>query len=241
VASTAAARFQRAANLKDVFMGTHLKLTASDGHTFDAYRADPTGTPKGGIVVIQEIFGVNHHIRSVTDRFAALGLVAIAPALFDRIEPGFESGYSPDEIQGAMKFVSNPPIQEWLMDIAAAREAIADAGKIAVTGFCLGGTLAYGAAVNLPGFSVAIGYYGGMIARMAEQAPKIPTMLHFGELDAHIPMSDVDIIKSKQPAVEIYTYANADHGFQCDERGSFQPEAAQIAWGRTLRFLDSHI
>jgi carboxymethylenebutenolidase len=222
-------------------MGTHLTLTAADGHKFDAYRADPIGTPKGGIVVIQEIFGVNHHIRSVTDRFAGLGYVAIAPALFDRIEPGFECGYSPEEVQGAMKFVANPPIPGWLQDIAAAREAIADVGKIAVTGFCLGGTLSYGAAANLPGFAVAVGYYGGMIAQMADQAPKIPTMLHFGELDAHIPMSDVATIKEKQPGVEIYTYANADHGFQCDERGSFQPEAAQIAWGRTLRFIDSHI
>jgi len=122
-------------------MGTHLKLTASDGHKFDAYRVDPAGTPKGGIVVIQEIFGVNRHIRSVADRFAALGYVAIAPALFDRIEAGFESGYSPEEVQGAMRFVANPPMQAWMLDVAAAREAIADAGKIAVTGFCLGGSL----------------------------------------------------------------------------------------------------
>jgi carboxymethylenebutenolidase len=170
-------------------MGTHLKLTASDGHKFDAYRVDPAGTPKGGIVVIQEIFGVNRHIRSVADRFAALGYVAIAPALFDRIEAGFECGYSPEEVQGAMRFVANPPIQAWMLDVAAAREAIADVGKIAVTGFCLGGTLTYGAATSLPGFSVAVGYYGGQIVRMADQSPKVPTMLHFGELDAHIPIA----------------------------------------------------
>jgi len=222
-------------------MGTHIKLTASDGHEFGAYRVDPAGAPKGGIVVIQEIFGVNHHIRSVADRFAALGYVAIAPALFDRIEAGFECGYSPEEVQGAMRFVANnPPMQAWMLDVAAAREAIADVGKVAVTGFCLGGTLTYGAAVNLPGFSVAVGYYGGQIVGMADQSPKVPTMLHFGELDAHIPMSDVETIKSKQPSVDIYTY-NADHGFQCDERDSFAPEAAQIAWGRTLRFIDSHM
>jgi carboxymethylenebutenolidase len=119
-------------------------------------------------------------------------------------------------------------------------EAIAGAGKIAVTGFCLGGTLTYGAAANLPGFSVAVGYYGGHIVRMADRSPKIPTMLHFGELDLHIPMSDVETIKSKQPSVHVYTY-NADHGFQCDERDSFAAEAAQIAWGRTLRFIDSHM
>jgi carboxymethylenebutenolidase len=221
-------------------MGTHLELTARDDHKFDAYRADPAGTPRGGIVVIQKIFGVNHHIRSVVDRFGALGYVAISPALFDRIEPGFESGYSPEEVQSAVRFVGNPPMQAWLLDVAAAREAIADAGKIAVIGFCLGGSLSYGAGANLSGFSVAVGYYGGHIVRMADQSPKVPTMLHFGELDKHIPMSDVETIKLKQPSVEIYTY-NADHGFQCDERDSFSPEAAQIAWGRTLRFIDGHV
>jgi carboxymethylenebutenolidase len=221
-------------------VGTHITLTASDGHKLGAYRVDPAGTPKGGIVVIQEIFGVNHHIRSVADRFAALGYVAIAPALFDRIEVGFECGYSPEEVQGAMRFVANPPMQVWLLDVAAAREAIADVGKTAVVGFCLGGTLTYSAAANLPGFSAAAGYYGGHIVRMADQVPKVPTILHFGELDSHIPMSDVETIKSKQPSVGVYTY-NADHGFQCDERDSFAPEAAQIAWGRTVRLIDSHM
>jgi carboxymethylenebutenolidase len=209
-------------------MGTHLTLTASDGHEFDAYRVDPAGTPKGGIVVIQEIFGVNRHIRSVADRFAALDYVAIALALFDRIEAGFESGYSPEEVQAASRFVASPPMQAWILDVAAAREAIADVGKIAVTGFCLGGTLSYAASTNLPCFSVAVGNYGRHIVRMADQSPKVPTMLHFGELDTHIPMSDVERIKSKQLSVEVYTY-NADHGFQRDELDSFAPEAAQFA------------
>jgi carboxymethylenebutenolidase len=168
-------------------MPTHLELIASDGHKFDEYRADPAGTPKGGILVIQEIFGVNHHIRSAVDRFAALGYVAIAPALFDRIEPAFESGYSPEEVQSARRFVVNQPMQAWLWDIAAAREAIADVGKIAVTGFRLGGTLSYGAATNLPNFAEAVGYYGGHIVGMADQSPKIPTMLQFGELDHRQP------------------------------------------------------
>jgi carboxymethylenebutenolidase len=221
-------------------MGTHLKVTAGDGHKLGVYRVDPTGKPKGGIVVVHELFGVNHHIRSVADRFAALGYVAIAPALFDRMEEGFESGYSPEEVQGAMRFVAKPSIQAWMLDVAAAREAIADVGKIAVTGFCLGGTLAYGAATGLPGFSAAVGYYGGQIVGMADQSPKVPTMLHFGESDVHIPMSDVARIRAKQPSVDIYTY-DAGHGFQCDERDSFAPEAAQVAWGRTLRFIDSHM
>src|SRR5258708_23659444 len=114
-----------------------------------------------------------------------------------------------------MRFVANSPIQAWMLGVAAAREAIADVGKIGVTGFCLGGTLSYGAATNLPGFSVAVGYYGGHIGRMVDQSPKVPTMLHFGELDTHIPMSDAETIKSKHPLVEGYTY-NTDLGFQCD-------------------------
>lgn len=222
-------------------MGNHVTLTASDGHMFSAYRADPVGTPRGAIVVIQEIFGVNHHIRSVTDRFAALGYVAIAPALFDRTERGFECGYAPEERQKAMSFVANPPFDKWLLDVFAAQEAVATIGKVGVVGFCLGGSLAYAAALKPGAFAAAVGYYGGKVAAMADKAPAAPTMLHFGALDAHIPVSDAEKIRAAQPAVDVFVYENADHGFQCDERSSFNAEAAQIAWGRTLRFLDTHL
>lgn len=222
-------------------MGNHVTLTASDGHTFAAYRADPEGTARGAIVVIQEIFGVNHHIRSVTDRFAALGYVAIAPALFDRTERGFECGYSPEDRQKAMTFVANPPFDKWLLDVFAAQEAVASVGKVGAVGFCLGGSLAYAAALKPRVFSAAVGYYGGKVASMADKTPSAPTMLHFGALDAHIPVSDADKIRTAQPGVDVFVYADADHGFQCDERSSFNAEAAQIAWGRTLRFLDKHL
>lgn len=222
-------------------MGNHVTLTASDGHTFAAYRAEPIGHPRGAIVVIQEIFGVNHHIRSVTDRFAALGYVAIAPALFDRTERGFECGYSPEDRQKAMSFVANPPFDKWLLDVFAAQEAVASVGKVGVVGFCLGGSLAYAAALKSGAFAAAVGYYGGKVASMADKTPAAPTMLHFGALDAHIPVSDADKIRAAQPGVEVFVYENADHGFQCDERASFNAEAAQIAWGRTLRFLDTHL
>src|SRR5258708_25031926 len=158
----------------------NIKLEDRGGNKCGGYCVGRGGMRKGGIGVIQEIFGVNRHIRSVADRFAALGYVAIAPALFDRIEARFESGYSPEEVQRARRFVANnPPMQAWMLDVAAAREAIADVGKIAVTGFCLAGTLSYGAATNLPGFSGAVGYYGGPLLRIAHPSPQIHPPPHF--------------------------------------------------------------
>eukprot|EP01037_Dinobryon_pediforme_P034753 gene34753-40820_t len=221
-------------------MGSHLTLTASDGHSFDAYRADPTGTPRGGIVVVQEIFGVNSHIRSMVDRFAALGYIAIAPALFDRIERGYESGYSAEERPKAFSFVSNPPIEAWLKDIAACRDAIAtEAGKVAITGYCLGGSLSYLTAARLDGFVAASCYYGGFIAKVADEAPKIPTQAHFGEKDAHIGPDQVATVRAKQPSVEVYTYPG-DHAFNRDpDPNAFDAFSAQVAFGRTLRLFDS--
>src|SRR3978361_1453924 len=142
-------------------MGQNLKLTASYGFQLGAARADPAGTPKAAIVVIQEIFGVNHHIRAVCDRLAAEGYVAIAPSIFDRIEPDFQCGYSPDEIANARKFVANPDWAAMLLDTQAAIDAVKDVGPVGIIGFCLGGSVAYAAATKLSGLSAAIGYYGG--------------------------------------------------------------------------------
>ena len=214
-----------------------LTLTAADGHKLGAYRADPAGKPKGGIVVIQEIFGVNHHIRSVCDRVAAEGYVAIAPALFDRIQPDFESGYTPDEVANARKFVAAPDFDAMLRDADAAHHAIKSVGPSGIMGFCLGGTISFLAACRLSGLSAAVCYYGGGIARFAGETPKCPTQMHFGRKDAHIPMTAVDEIKAKRPECEIYVYDEADHGFHCDERGSYHAESAKIAWGRTTAFL----
>lgn len=219
-------------------MGTHLSLTAADGHQLGAYRSDPDGVPRGGVVVVAEIFGVNAHIRSVVDRFAALGYVAIAPAIFDRYEKGYETGYGPEAMQKAMSFLAQPKIDEWLLDIAVARETIAgDVAKVAITGFCLGGTLAYLTAARLPGFVAASCYYGGMIARFAGEAPKIPTIAHFGLKDAHITAEQRDTLAAKQPQVPIYLYP-ADHAFNRDADPTvFDAFSAQVAWGRTLELF----
>ena len=222
-------------------MGQDIKLKASDTFELGAYRADPSGAPKGAVVVIQEIFGVNHHIRSVCDRLADLGYVAIAPAIFDRIEPGFTSGYSPDEVAVARKFVANPDWPAMLRDTQAAIDAVRSVGPVGIIGFCLGGSIAYAAATKLSGLSAAIGYYGGAIVRFADDEPKVPTQLHFGEKDAGIPLSDVEIVKSKRPDVEVFIYPGAQHGFNCDERASHDKASADIAWPRSTAFFARHL
>ena len=222
-------------------MGQDIKLKASDGFQSGGYRADPTGTPKGAIVVIQEIFGVNHHIRAVCDRLASAGYVAIAPSIFDRIEPNFQSGYSPDEIAVARKFVANPDWPAMLLDTQAAIDAVKSVGPIGIIGFCLGGSVAYAAATKLTGLSAAIGYYGGAVVRFADDKPKVPTQLHFGEQDQGIPLTDVETIKAKRPEVEVYVYPGAQHGFHCDERASYDKASADIAWPRSLDFFAKHM
>ena len=222
-------------------MGQDIKLKASDGFQLGGYRADPTGTPKAAVVVIQEIFGVNHHIRSVCDRLAGVGYVAIAPSLFDRMEPNFQCGYSPDEIATARKFIANPDWAAMLLDTQAAIDEVKNVGPVGIIGFCLGGSIAYAAATKLSGLSAAVGYYGGAIVRFADDKPKVPTQLHFGEKDQGIPLSDVDTIKSKRPDVEIFVYPGAQHGFHCDDRASYDKASADIAWPRSLDFFAKHL
>ncbi len=222
-------------------MGQNVKLKASDGFELGGYRADPAGAAKGAIVVIQEIFGVNHHIRAVCDRIAAEGYVAIAPSIFDRIEPNFQSGYSPDEIAVARKFVANPDWAAMLLDTQAAIDAVKSAGPVGIIGFCLGGSVAYAAATKLSGLSAAVGYYGGAVVRFADDKPKVPTQLHFGEKDTGIPLTDVETIKAKRPDVEVYVYPGAQHGFSCDERASYDKASADIAWPRSMAFFAKHM
>jgi carboxymethylenebutenolidase len=222
-------------------VGQDIKLTASDNFQLGAYRADPTGAPKGAIVVIQEIFGVNHHIRSVCDRLASEGYVAIAPAIFDRVEPDFISGYSPDEIAVARKFVANPDWPAMLRDTQAAIDAVKNAGPVGIIGFCLGGSIAYAAATKLSGLKAAVGYYGGAIVRFADDKPLVPTQLHFGGKDAGIPLTDVEIIRAKRPEVEVFIYPGAQHGFHCDERASYDKASADVAWPRSMAFFATHL
>ena len=216
------------------------QLTAADGHTFDLYVAEPPAGSKRGIVVIQEIFGVNNHIRRVTDGYAADGFIAVAPALFDRKERGVELGYDAEGFAKGRDIVMTLG-GDAIKDIAAAVDYLADrTGRApAVVGYCYGGTMAWLAAAQLP-IACAIGYYGGQIAAMTAMHPKVPVQLHFGERDAHIPMTDVDKIRDVPGDVEIFTY-DAGHGFNCDERADFDQGAAALARGRALNFLDRHL
>ena len=214
---------------------------ASDGFELGGYRVDPAGAPKAAIIVIQEIFGVNHHIRSVCDRLAQAGYVAIAPSIFDRIEPNFTSGYTPDEVANARKFVANPDWAAMLLDTQAAIDAVRSIGPVGIIGFCLGGSVAYVAAARLSGLSAAVGYYGGAVVRFADEKPVAPTQLHFGEKDAGIPVTDVETIKTKRHDVEVFIYPGAQHGFHCDERGSYDKSSADIAWPRSLDFFAKNL
>jgi carboxymethylenebutenolidase len=201
-------------------MGQTIGLKASDGFLLGGYRADPAGKPKAGLVVIQEIFGVNHHIRDVCDRFAALGYAAVAPAMFDRAKADVALGYDKAAMEEGVKLRASIKLEDSLKDVQAAIDALKPAGRVGVVGYCWGGSLAFLAAARLSGLACAVGYYGGMIAAHTDEKPKVPTILHFGEKDQGIPMTDVEKIKAAQPDVKIYTYS-AGHGFSCDERAAF--------------------
>jgi carboxymethylenebutenolidase len=217
-------------------MGRTLTLTAEDGHSLGAYEAEAPGATTG-VVVVQEIFGVNAHIRAVTDRFAAAGYTAIAPALFDRFDPGFESGYSEAEIAHARSFIARLDWDDVMRDTQAAVRHLHDTGlTAAVVGFCLGGSVAFLAATRLDGVAAAVGYYGGHVVNVRDEVPRCPTLLHFGRTDHTIPMSDVEAIRAARPEVEIHVH-EAGHGFNCDARGSYAPESAARAWDRSLAFL----
>lgn len=220
-----------------------LTLTAEDGHTLDAYVAEPANPNGNAVVIIQEIFGVNAHIRRVTDDYAHEGYWAIAPALFDRVERGIEIGYDPPDMKRGMEIRAKVSIEDAVTDVAAAVDRAAEqAGgqkKVAVVGYCWGGTLAWLAATRLE-IGAAVGYYGGMISKYASELPAAPVMLHFGKLDKHIPMSEIDAIRVQQPDVPVFVY-DADHGFNCDARSSYEPVSAKLAKERTLEFLRKHV
>jgi carboxymethylenebutenolidase len=222
-------------------MGEFITLTAADGHKLDAYLARPAGEPIAGLVVLQEIFGVNAHIRSVTDGYAKDGFLAVAPALFDRIERGVELGYEGADMQKAMSFFPKLDFEKSLVDVAAALEFAAKASgkKAGVIGYCFGGTLAWLAATRLHP-AVAVGYYGGRIANYAAETPSAAIMLHFGRQDTHIPADDVEKVHAAHPEVEIFWY-DAGHGFNCDARASFNQAAAKLARERSLSFLKKHL
>jgi carboxymethylenebutenolidase len=221
-------------------MGENINLTAKDGATIGAYRSAPADEPKGGMVVLQEIFGVNHHIRAVADRYAAAGYLTIAPALFDRVEAGVELGYGEADRPRAMDIRGKTKLEETLADIEAAAALAAAGGSVGVVGYCWGGTLAWAAATRLSGISAAVGYYGGGIAGMLNEQPRAPVMLHFGERDKHISLSDVEKIRAAHPEIPVFVYP-ADHGFNCDERESYDAASAREAQARTFAFFAENL
>ena len=226
-------------------MGTFIELKAADGFVFPAYVAQPAGTPKGGVVVLQEIFGVNSHIRAVADGYAAQGYLAVAPATFHRVKPGVELGYQPDDMTagfGLKTAVEALPAPGVLQDIQAAIDHAAQAGKVGIVGYCWGGLLTWRAACSLKGLSAAAPYYGGGVTTPEEAArkPLVPVLAHFGDQDHWIPLDTVEAFKAAQPGVTVHVY-QANHGFNCDQRGSYNEAATKLARERTLAFFAQHV
>ena len=226
-------------------MGTFIDLQSADGFEFPAYVATPAGRPKGGVVVLQEIFGVNSHIRSVADGYAAQGYLAVAPATFHRVKPGVDIGYTPDDMAAgsALKAaVEALPAPGVMQDIQAAIAHAAQAGKVGIVGYCWGGLLTWRSACTLDGLVAAAPYYGGGMTTPDEivRRPRVPVLAHFGEKDHWISLTSVEAFKKAHPDVEVHLYA-ADHGFNCDQRASFDAAAAKLARERTLAFFARHL
>lgn len=218
-------------------MGNSMELTAADGHRLDAYVVSPAGTPRGGVVVIQEIFGVTRHIREVADRYAAAGYETIAPALFDRVEKHVDVPYT--EVARGIGYMQAVKMDQVILDVRAAIDAVAKTGKVGIVGYCWGGTIAYVAAARLP-LAAAVSYYGGGTTHFLAEKPKAPVLYHYGELDAHIPLAAVEQVKAADPQGIFYLYP-ADHGFNCTDRASYEPASAKLAFERSLEFFKKHI
>jgi carboxymethylenebutenolidase len=221
-------------------------IESGDGHTFEAHFARPSGAPRGALVVVQEIFGANGHIRSVCDEFAADGWVAVAPSLFDRVERKVDLDYGPDDMVEGRSLRGQVSLEDSLSDIAAVADAAAvEVGsiqKVGIVGYCWGGSLAAAASVYLGHmFGAAVGYYGGQVVDLLEMKPEVPLMLHFGELDAGIPLEDVARISAEWPEVPVTIHLGAGHGFNCDRRPSHHLEAATAARAATLGFFTEHL
>jgi len=219
--------------------GEFTRLMARDGHEFDAWLAPATSTPRGAIVVLQEIFGVNSHIRAVTDGFAAEGYVAIAPSLFDRVRRDVELDYSPKSVEQGRGYVMQLKEEGILADLTACINVVRRNGPVGVVGYCWGASMAYLAACTLP-VRAAVAYYGTRIVQLLDRKPRVPVQYHFGEKDASIPPEAIERIRTAHPEGEFHLYP-ADHGFNCDQRASFDAESARIARERTLAFFARHL
>jgi carboxymethylenebutenolidase len=222
-------------------MGETITLTAEDQHRFTAYRVAPSGPPRGGLLIVQEIFGVNSHIKKVCEGFAADGYVALAPALFERVEADVALGYGPEDIERGRSLRQKIDLQDMVKDMRAAVRALAtDGTRVGVVGYCLGGTLAWLAATRIDGVACAVGYYGGGIADHATEQPRCPVLLHFGETDQSIPPEHHARIRAAHPNLPMHIYP-AGHGFNCDQRASYHAPSAALARQRTLDSLRTHL
>lgn len=221
-------------------MGKNIELTASDGHKFAAYVAEPAAAPKGALIVVMEIFGVNSHIRRVTDEYAAAGYLAIAPAFFDRVQRGLDVGYTPPEIETARGLMQKMNFNDAVKDVEAAKQHVASAGKTGIVGWCWGGALSFKAACNVSGLACAVAYYGGAIPTMINEKPKCPVMFHWGETDHSIPLEKAKEVEAAHKD-QIHYFYPAGHGFNCEQRGSYDADSAAKAGSRTLEFLKKHI
>ncbi len=222
-------------------MGSMIELQAGDGHKFAAYRAESPGKARGAVVVIQEIFGVNSHIKAVADGYAKDGYLAIAPAMFDRVQRGYDTGYTQPEIQAGIALMQKLDWKQNLLDVDAAVAEAKKAGKVGIVGYCWGGTVCWVAAARATGLACSAPYYGGGMPGFIGDKPTIPTLCHFGELDQSPTLEQSKAIAKAHPDITAHFYAGAGHGFNCDQRGSYHAPSATLARSRTLEFFRKHL
>ena len=220
--------------------GSFIELAAADGHRFSAWRAAPAGRARGALVIAPEIFGVNSHIRSVADSYAADGYLALAPALFDRVQRGYDSGYSPAEIEAGVAIMQKVSIDDALADVAACIAEASSVGKVGIVGYCWGGTIAWVAAARVGGLACSVPYYGGGLPDFVDEQPTCPVMFHFAEKDQRPTLEQARRIAAAHPAA-IANFYDAGHGFNCDQRASYDAASAKLARERTLAFVAQHV
>jgi carboxymethylenebutenolidase len=218
-----------------------IELTAGDGHKFSAYRAEPEGTPKGAVVIVQDCFGINPHIRKLADEFAAKGYLAIAPSLFDAVKTDVALGYDEDGLAEGAELMQQVGNERAIGDIQQAVDAATSAGKVGIVGYGWGGYLAYVSANRVSGVACTVGYYGGGIVEDYREKRKVPTLLHFGENDPLIPYEEVSQFRAHRPDVSAFSYPGAAHAFNCDDRDSYQDEATKKALERTLTWISQYV
>lgn len=218
-----------------------VELTAADDHKLSAYRADPSGTPKGAVLVVQDVTGVTARLRKIADDLAARGYVAIAPSLFDRVKAGVELGYDEASLAEGATLAKGVGEEQSLKDIQAAIDAVGEAGKVAILGYGWGGYLAYLSTNRAQGLACAVGYYGRGIVDQYREKRKAPTLLHFGDSDPFIPFEEILQLRAHRPDVSVFTYPEAGDGFDCDARDTYRDEAALLAWERTLFWISQYV